>query len=58
MLKVGIFKVFIVEKFKIYVFKCFWSIKLDVYFLVYLEKIDKCKVEMFIGDYVCKVLVI
>lgn len=58
LLKVGTLKVFTVEKFKIYVSKCFWSTKLDVYSLAYLEKIDKCKVEMLIGDYACKILVI
>lgn len=35
LLKVGTFKVFTVEKFKIYVSKCFWSTKLDVYSLAY-----------------------
>lgn len=33
LLKVGTLKVFTVEKFKIYVSKCFWSTKLDVYIL-------------------------
>lgn len=41
LLKVGTFKVFTVEKFKIYVSKCFWSTKLDVYIFFSLFREDR-----------------